>query len=482
MRSELVHILILKPRTFSELAEAAGTAEDGASSPAQLYASIRAVAVEQPGSSPILFALREGIIFEYSPAFPHLSRLDHQVAQDKLEAALRKRHSQLAAVTARAPPPLTAVHPSFYGCRRLALYPPLVLLVRELCLHLLKRSRESSRPGTVDASHCFDKCVFLLAIAVQVIREDQKAMASIPNLLTTEVDAFWEALCWSPPAASGQPGLSLISALRTLAGGAGTAAGAELQATAAASLSFSCSSQLLWLLEEAAALSPRCANELHVSSGDWHDVEDEEKKRMRRRRAKEAAMNQMAMQRAKFANAFASELESELVDEGGDVPVRPLVLAFRKPTCASPTGLTLPQARTEPREVQSPGAVRELNAELDSLTCIICHESNDEPIGHIGFAQASAVLGRPVAKVHGHPIHVQFCGHAVHLQCFAAHWQTTKHRAESGMHYDGRSAVDITLSEFICPLCKRGSNVLVPRLRLSSAMKVCLPLRSTAHT
>jgi len=35
----------------------------------------------------------------------------------------------------------------------------------------------------------------------------------------------------------------------------------------------------------------------------------------------------------------------------------------------------------------------------------------------------------------------------------------------------GRSAVDIASKEFLCPLCKRGSNIIVPQLRISSEEK-----------
>eukprot|EP00966_Prymnesium_polylepis_P315377 7287208-Prymnesium_polylepis.1 len=66
MRSELLHLLVLKPRTFSELAEAAGCNDDFPPSPAQLQEAIGAVAVVQPGSSPTLYMLREGGIFDYN--------------------------------------------------------------------------------------------------------------------------------------------------------------------------------------------------------------------------------------------------------------------------------------------------------------------------------------------------------------------------------------------------------------------------------
>ena len=88
------------------------------------------------------------------------------------------------------------------------------------------------------------------------------------------------------------------------------------------------------------------------------------------------------------------------------------------------------------------------------------HQCDEKPIGFIGFAQASKVLGSRASCALGKPLHMQFCGHAVHIACFNTHWETLERRAASSLHFEGRSAIDLQKDEFLCPLCKRGSNVL----------------------
>jgi Proteolysis_6 C-terminal len=55
------------------------------------------------------------------------------------------------------------------------------------------------------------------------------------------------------------------------------------------------------------------------------------------------------------------------------------------------------------------------------------------------------------------------CGHAAHLKCVEKHTLSLHHRAAGDQPYDGRFAANISEGEFLCPLCKQLSNILVPR-------------------
>jgi hypothetical protein len=60
------------------------------------------------------------------------------------------------------------------------------------------------------------------------------------------------------------------------------------------------------------------------------------------------------------------------------------------------------------------------------------------------------------------PIVLQ-CGHAAHLKCVEAHTLSLHQRAAGDQPYDGRFAANIDDGEFLCPLCKQLSNILIPR-------------------
>mmetsp|Transcript_26267 Transcript_26267/g.39764 ORF Transcript_26267/g.39764 Transcript_26267/m.39764 type:complete len:3039 (+) Transcript_26267:216-9332(+) len=60
------------------------------------------------------------------------------------------------------------------------------------------------------------------------------------------------------------------------------------------------------------------------------------------------------------------------------------------------------------------------------------------------------------------PIILQ-CGHAAHMKCVETHTLSLHQRAAGEQPYDGRFAANIEDREFLCPLCKQLSNILIPR-------------------
>lgn len=71
---------------------------------------------------------------------------------------------------------------------------------------------------------------------------------------------------------------------------------------------------------------------------------------------------------------------------------------------------------------------------------------------------------------------IKQCGHAAHLKCVAMHTASLKVRADGEQPYDGRFAANIQEGEFLCPLCKQLSNILIPR---SNGFQ-CTKIASTA--
>jgi len=58
---------------------------------------------------------------------------------------------------------------------------------------------------------------------------------------------------------------------------------------------------------------------------------------------------------------------------------------------------------------------------------------------------------------------IRQCGHAAHLRCVETHTLSLHQRAAGEQPYDGRFAANIADGEFLCPLCKQLSNILIPR-------------------
>lgn len=120
-------------------------------------------------------------------------------------------------------------------------------------------------------------------------------------------------------------------------------------------------------------------------------------------------------------------------------------------------------------------------SEADALPeCAMCHsvDSEDSFMCYVGFAQCSAVLSRlnggsigrflstPMDEMHvgeDVPMHVRLCGHSVHQTCWKSYHSSQFQRAITGGHHrHALNAVDVTKKEFLCPLCKSISNVLIP--------------------
>jgi hypothetical protein len=57
---------------------------------------------------------------------------------------------------------------------------------------------------------------------------------------------------------------------------------------------------------------------------------------------------------------------------------------------------------------------------------------------------------------------IRLCGHAAHLGCVDAHVASIHQKAEQDTPFDGRFAAEISDGEFLCPLCKQLSNIVIP--------------------
>lgn len=77
---------------------------------------------------------------------------------------------------------------------------------------------------------------------------------------------------------------------------------------------------------------------------------------------------------------------------------------------------------------------------------------------------------------------IKQCGHAAHLRCVETHTLSLHHRAASEQTYDGRFAANIDDGEFLCPLCKQLSNILIPRSNLSQSTSSTMDIEDGAKS
>lgn len=121
----------------------------------------------------------------------------------------------------------------------------------------------------------------------------------------------------------------------------------------------------------------------------------------------------------------------------------------------------------------------------NSKTSAVNSQQNDEPIISEGWAsvmssQGYVILSPLVSLCYANskwgstrPI-IRQCGHAAHLKCVETHTLSLHQRAAGEQPYDGRFAANIADGEFLCPLCKQLSNILIPRDTPSSMVSTII--------
>ncbi len=59
-------------------------------------------------------------------------------------------------------------------------------------------------------------------------------------------------------------------------------------------------------------------------------------------------------------------------------------------------------------------------------------------------------------------IHVGFCGHAIHSQCFQRYFRRLEQSQDANERYEGEHVIVLKHGEFLCPFCRRLANFLLP--------------------
>lgn len=70
---------------------------------------------------------------------------------------------------------------------------------------------------------------------------------------------------------------------------------------------------------------------------------------------------------------------------------------------------------------------------------------------------------------------IRQCGHAAHFHCVEAHCLSLHQRSAGNQPFDGRFSANIDDGEFLCPLCKQLSNILIPEDKPVESIYQVLP-------
>ena len=125
-----------------------------------------------------------------------------------------------------------------------------------------------------------------------------------------------------------------------------------------------------------------------------------------------------------------------------------------------------------------------MTSRLDSpklYTCILCQEESSTEGKSVlvlaAFIQKSTVLSQvgagnqPCVSPHHLPVsrdcapHVSSCGHSMHATCYQKFFQSLELRERERINSFGFNRIqnfDVTVGEFLCPLCERLSNTVLP--------------------
>ena len=222
---------------------------------------------------------------------------------------------------------------------------------------------------------------------------------------------------------------------------------------------------LLWIIQSIRRLSPGAQTKCDTEEDRLNLEKSKERKDDMKNKSQQRAMAFITQQNKAFmeqlANEFADLSDSDEENEvsGGKNE------AIGDDVDANMSGK---QSSSLKRASKSDAS----DDEVDDCLCIICHEKGDNMIGFLALTQQSRVKilsNRNVKALHLNAsddmtdddeiaCHLQFCGHAMHIDCFDPYFATTVHRSET----QDDLIIDTLGGEFQCPLCKRLCNLLVP--------------------
>ncbi|TYZ62577.1 hypothetical protein PybrP1_003089 [[Pythium] brassicae (nom. inval.)] len=450
------------------------------------------------GGGKFQFRLKPELFAEYNPTFLHLSRKQHEFAHENwFQQRTRSSKAREAQQEDGSPnnthsswldfPMVNTFLPCPKGFRttRVAI---LHAEVRKLVYEAFwkaTRNPQSSLSLLSRAVHLFTLQLYVIeevryVVSMPVgVESDKSYLAEAAEL----VDSFVEWVTTEQTSAyhyaeSHPPVLDLLLRLNPWS----VSSGGEGMVSLDGDQKHEIGRGVDWLLHRLSRIDNGCRDLIlqHQLTQKASKEEEDRKLKLAQRR-KEAQMRAM-MQMQRQQAAFAEQMKAMLADGargGGDDDEEASESAAGLANDADGSVSAGDSSGTGDVDMAS----EEKSAQNDDAglpECAMCHsvESEESFMCFIGFAQCSPVLSRLNNGTHGRflstpmdemhvgedvPIHVRLCGHSVHHTCWKSYHESQFQRAITGGHHrHALNAVDVTKNEFLCPLCKSISNVLIP--------------------
>eukprot|EP00178_Gracilaria_changii_P007181 TRINITY_DN229_c0_g1_i1.p1 TRINITY_DN229_c0_g1~~TRINITY_DN229_c0_g1_i1.p1 ORF type:complete len:1999 (+),score=196.21 TRINITY_DN229_c0_g1_i1:11536-17532(+) len=249
--------------------------------------------------------------------------------------------------------------------------------------------------------------------------------------------------------------------------------------------------------------------------GDLLKVDEERRRKLQaKRKEKQAA----AMRRMRIAQANFAKLISE-----ADEPMTTTVLDQGEGNMRQRQGNSMKKSTPGIVASDQSGTHQSNRVESNFLhKCALCHEArvSDEtgPLGYIGFRQNTKLpfISKDQGKLNGHSVsggstsitfdrdvhkrgtnddgltstdfvstqqklihlnllkdgveqskcvHISLCSHVIHMRCFEGYFSSLLHSSSRRILFEGFNVVNLQRVEFLCPVCRRLANLVLPCVR-----------------
>lgn len=445
-----------------------------------------------PGGGKFQYRLKPELYAEYTPTFVHLTRKQHESAhenwfQHRLRSSKKREQEE-----ADGSPNNT--HSTWLDYPLVNMFLPCPLsfrLSRVSILHedVRKLVYESFWRATTDA-HCslsvLSRAVHLFTLQIYVV-EDVRYFQTMNSASDAEkfererasqiADTFVACIPREQPSlfSDAMPRCAILNLLLMLnpwSSHNGSASMTKLDGDQKHEIGRG----IDWLLHRLSRISPECRSVVERHQVTEQESRNEAARKLaltqKRKEAQSRALRQMQQRQA----AFAEQMKAMTTNENDFGSEEELGVEGEREKDAhhrmDDTG--------DDNDVEMDETDGAMSDSKSAVECAMCHSGNPENsfMCYVGFAQCSPVLSRlngglndnylstPMDEMHvgeDIPVHVRLCGHSVHHKCWESYHTSQFQRAITGGHHrHALNAVDVTKKEFLCPLCKSISNVLIP--------------------
>ncbi|CAI5497693.1 unnamed protein product [Closterium sp. Naga37s-1] len=117
------------------------------------------------------------------------------------------------------------------------------------------------------------------------------------------------------------------------------------------------------------------------------------------------------------------------------------------------------------------------NAGTSTATAQAAGNASDRAAGGVEWTVGVQVEGALDTQATSH---IRCCGHQMHFECYNQYMSALVERARADRPYEGRGLIDLARGEFLCPVCRRLGNLLLPDVRMT--LPLAIPPTSLSET